>query len=477
MEENFDFCVVGSGILATATCLRLSQKFPNSSIALIGPSLDPNAATRCAGAMINVVAEIPNDGFKYQPTLEKLNLLLNAEALWDDFCEEISAVSGEVVPPPRGRTHVILNSRSTDIEVKTYAYIQNWLQQNQQVVEIQPHEVPGLKATDRGTPIRAMTVRDRHINPHKVLFSLQVALNRLGVKFFDDRVVDVDVARKTVKSILLKNGFKLRANVFVFANGFDPYGNGLHNKLGVMPIFANGGCALRLRRPAWVARKGGLGRSLEGLTDVIRMVDRGGACGIHLVPQGNGEFYLGASSAVWTNPEFIPKLAATQVLLNSALNEINYEFWHYDVELIGNGFRPTTVDGLPLIGKTSFDNAYILNGFKRDGFTCSPYVSKLLVECIENESNVIPIFSPNRKVLSYKTKHDAIHDALNVSFSSMYQHYQNISPLKIQGVRDADRRYIDEVYKAVRGDFGIHPEMLHLYADKEFFNQFKRWVN
>ena len=44
--------------------------------------------------------------------------------------------------------------------------------------------------------------------------------------------------------------------------------------------------------------------------------------------------------------------------------------------------------------------------------------------------------------------------------ASMYQHYQNICPLKLEAIIDGDKKYINNAYKKVTRNFGIHPEMI-----------------
>jgi len=56
----------------------------------------------------------------------------------------------------------------------------------------------------------------------------------------------------------------------------------------------------------------------------------------------------------------------------------------------------------------------------------------------------------------------------------MFQHYQYVSPLKKAAYRDADEGFINAIYKKVGKSFGIHPEMLHLYADNELFAKFRK---
>jgi hypothetical protein len=165
-----------------------------------------------------------------------------------------------------------------------------------------------------------------------------------------------------------------------------------------------------------------------------------------------------------------PKLAAVQVLMNSAINEISYELFYYDVELLGNGFRPTTPDAFPIIGGTGIKNLWVNNGMKRDGFTSCWATAEYLVEGILANRDDWGLFSPTRKLLSYKNREQAIKSAMEMYQGSFVQHYGIQMPLRIPGEKARITAEIENTYKRVGSrDFGIHPEMLHIYADNENF--------
>lgn len=473
---NYDFLITGGSISALSTAYVLKKKDNNLKVAVVGNFYDDNSATRCAGAMINCFAEIPYNGFEDPAMRKKIEYALEADGKWREYAKLVSKDAGRVMEEPIGETYCLLSSNSTKVEIRNFDYVLNKVSKDYDgIEEVDPYKVKGLKATDLGRTIRAMKVPDAHLDPFKTLEVLLLALKNLGVELISDKAVDTDCEFMSgkIKKVILKSGAEIQAENYIFAHGFD------ENKLlksvkkanKVLPILANGGAAIKLTCPDWVKKKGGLGRDMLEVKDVYRMVDRGGACGIHVVPRGNGEFYIGASSAIWPNAEYTPKLAAVQVLMNSAINEISYEFFHYDVELVGNGFRPVSIDGYPTIGGTSVNNLWINNGMKRDGFTSCWTTAEYLVEGILKGSDDWGIFSPERDLLSYRSRELAVEAAHDVSYGSFIQHYGIEMPLRIPGQRQSQQQWLDEVYKRVKHkkNFGIHPELLHIYADNEYF--------
>lgn len=470
----YDYLIIGGSISAMSTALVLRNRLPNAKIAIVGRFNDLNCATRNAGAMINCFAEIPYDAFNYPAMEQKFHFALKSRGLWDSYVDKINEYSNIKISKPKGKTFCLLNKNSTAIERKTFDYILNTVGSKfSGIKELDPDEIKPLKPTDLGQIIRAMEVPDANINPHLTLQGLKSALENMSIEIIEDTVTgcETDVFGGKIKSAKTVTGATLEAVHFIMANGFDQ--NNVMDSLKkakVLPILANGGAALKLTVPDWVRRKGGLGRDLLELNDVMRMVDRGGACGVHIVPNGDGSFYLGASSAVWPNPEMKPKLAAVQVLMNSAINEISYELFYYDVEILGNGFRPTTPDAFPIIGGTGIKNLWVNNGMKRDGFTSCWATAEYLVDGILAEKQDWGLFSPTRKLLSYKNRDQAFKSAMEMYQGSFVQHYGVQMPLRIPGEKARITAEIEGVYKRVGNkDFGIHPEMLHIYADNENF--------
>jgi hypothetical protein len=225
--------------------------------------------------------------------------------------------------------------------------------------------------------------------------------------------------------------------------------------------------------PPWVHESGGINANLFKIDKVVRTVDRGGACGIHIVPYGNGEFYLGASSGVWFEPESSTRAHALHSLLRGLVEEINEGFFFSNIRLRGPGFRPVSSDTFPLLGKSELPGIWFANGTKRDGFTASPHIAQELAKAMIGEKNQLPeMFLPSRALISWKTKEEAIEDAVLSDYGGEIQHGLNIPPYVKSDYMNLKKEKILKVYQK-RGikNFGIHPEITHIYDNDRYFQE------
>ena len=133
-------------------------------------------------------------------------------------------------------------------------------------------------------------------------------------------------------------------------------------------------------------------------------MDRGHACGLHLLPFSS-HMYLGASSAIFMKPEKNPRVSSIAFMLNDGMNQIGPCIGRSSVKKHTYGFRPVSEDIFPMIGKSNIKGIWYLNGTKRDGLTISPYIcSELAKEILFGKSNLPKEFSPRRKLISYFNK-------------------------------------------------------------------------
>ena len=145
-------------------------------------------------------------------------------------------------------------------------------------------------------------------------------------------------------------------------------------------------------------------------------------------------------------------LLASQIFLNGGL----------DIGLFSS-------DTFPLLGKTSNENVWIINGLKRDGLTCSPFLAKCFVEeAINNNPSFPKEFDPSRKLISYKNKNSAIEIAVNNIYASKASHGFILPFDELENFKNETRRRIQEIYnKNEINNFGIHPELVNLYDQKK----------
>jgi glycine/D-amino acid oxidase-like deaminating enzyme len=324
---------------------------------------------------------------------------------------------------------------------------------------------------------------DGRIDPRKVIRAYERSLKAREVELFDDTVAKLEIGggvRRLLgggsgeKVLKLSGGGEVRAAKVVLANG--SFAQALIDQLPELRretprLVWGAGSALDVSFPAWVHKYKGIEPSVFDIDAVVRTVDRGGACGLHLVPYGNGEYYVGASSGVWFDPEPKPRVHALHVLLRGMVEEINQGFFYGLIGIRGPGFRPVAVDTFPLLGQSHMDGIWFANGTKRDGFTCMPYICSELAKAILGGKSTLPErFKPSRKLISYKNREQALKDFVDSDFGGEAQHGIVLPPYATQPYRDAKRVKAERIYEKRRiTDFGIHPEVIHLYENDEFF--------
>lgn len=476
---KFDVIIVGNGILGLTLAYYLKKNDPNVSVALIGKNDREGSATLAAGAMLNLWAELTNGQFENQALAERFNLTWQGVNAWKEFADELSDLSGQPIDVKWG-TYLLRTSRSTQIEERSFAYIKKSLKGfNIEHQELEPNDLPWLKPSQCSRSIEALRIPDGHVDSRKVIKALDVIMIRLGVHVFNQNATQLsatsDFFFRSKNHIVLEDNTKIVGDNIVLANG--AYAQSLIDQNSSlkksMPRLLFGiGSGIDITFPKWVHEYGGLGKEIFDLKEVIRTTDRGGACGVHIVPYGDGKFYAGASSSTSLDDDKEPKLHGVHVLLHSIVYEIHRSFFSAGIGLRGNGFRPTSADCFPLIGETNQKGIWLLNGTKRDGFSMSPYVSKELASAILGEKTRLPqIFKPCRNLISYKTKEEALKETELMYVGADYQHGGLQTPYMVDKYNAMRRKEIESFYdKRSITDFGIHPELIHLYENDKFYS-------
>jgi glycine/D-amino acid oxidase-like deaminating enzyme len=422
--------------------------------------------------MINVWAEIGRDHLAFPALSERVQLGVRAMELWDGVCAELSEFAPEKLKVIWG-TYIVSNPHSSALEHSTLDYIvKSMAQLKVPHTDVRPESVSWLNPRHRSAATRVVMVPDGRIDSRKVLNAYEAAIGKKGGKLIHDRVKRVQ--QDNGFTLTLEAGEKITAKQILFANG--SFAQELVDQLKDVKketprLLWGGGSAVDLTFPEWVQRDGGLDKKVFDMDFVIRTTDRGGACGLHVIPHGNGQFYLGASSGVWYEPEWAPRVHGIHVLLHSIVDEINQGFFFATMALRGPGFRPTTADGLPLIGESHIKGVWFANGTKRDGFTTSPFISRELAQAMLGNRHSLPHrFKPSRGLISYKTRALAIEDAVAAEMGGEYQHGLNLPPYAVEAYITAKRKRLNEIYDQRNiGNFGIHPEVTHLYSNDTYF--------
>lgn len=465
MAGVYDVLIVGNGILAETLIFKLQRKNSSLKVAIIGRRSRLGSASKAAGAMINAWCELTPNHLE-NPLLEKrFQVTRRGAESWTNFAKEISEITAKKIEVKRG-TFLILTQKSTEFETNSFRYIAKKVRENN--IEHQKILASDLPWLESSCDVEAIYIKDDgYIDSRLALKSLDLANKKLGVEIFDDEVTELKL-KKSSREIVTKSGAKFSAKNIVLANG----------SFAQALLDQNPEVAREIPR-LFFGIGSGLDFSLAAESDpeilkldaVVRTADRGNSCSFHLIPYGNGKFYAGASSLLSPIPDFAPTAYATQSVLDSLINEINGGFAKANIAFRGVGFRPTSADTFPLLGETNVKGLWMLNGTKRDGFTMSAYLSEQLAKNILGETHELPQeFKPCRKLISYKNKEHAIKDAELMHISADAQHGGIGAPYAINKRDEMRHNEIVKIYdRRNLGDFGIHPELLHLYDSDEFY--------
>jgi glycine/D-amino acid oxidase-like deaminating enzyme len=463
-QKTFDFIVVGNGAIGSASAIRLAKEFPDANIAVIGPQRRPGSASVAAGFMFNVFGELEKGLLEKPLSKEKFKLSMRSKDLWARWLETLSTLSNKDLKANMG-TIIFSNSAASDIDDENFDYIVNALEEYKEPYElISAKDVKGFKPAQQSRAMRLVRIPNEGSIESAKLFNIFDScfknLNNLSV--ISECVKSISVTAND-KICHLASGETVSSKKLILAAGaFTQYlidsTPDLNKK--IPPIFYGTGAALHCSINTDIP-----GFEFDLPDHVIRSTNRGNACGIHVVPYDNNHCYVGASNMVTRYFEPNARMAALHGLLDSALNEININFYKANSQVIV-GHRPTSADTYPIIGPVeSVDGLYILSGTKREGVHLSPLLSQALVDHIATgQWNLPKEFLPERKLISELKKEDAIETTIAHHLSGAYQHGLRMPHTGWEPtIVDALRKNIISVYDKLGIDFGIAPEMLNMY--------------
>ena len=481
-DKKTKVLVIGNSALGLGTAFQLSGFMKADEIVVLGPSDRAGGATVAAGAMINVWAELTHGQFENPALRAKAEMTIQGMALWEGLLQQIAS-NTEAPPKIVWGTYVINNAFGSSGEIRSTDYIiKQMSEKNIPHRLLKSESVPWLAPSNHAAISRILEIPDGRVDPRRVLKAYENALKVRQVELVNDRAVEIRAGggggwgRKGGYLVRSESGLSIEAEHVVLANG--SFAQKLVDQLPALRrqtprLLWGAGSALDVSMPEWVRESGGIDPSIFQIDKVVRTVDRGGACGVHIVPYGEGEFYLGASSGVWFDPEPAPRAHALHALLRGLMEEINTGFFFSNIRLRGPGFRPVSSDTFPLLGQSEMPGIWFANGTKRDGFTASPFITCELAKAIVGQKHALPeIFLPSRKPISWKSREEAIEDAVLSDYGGEIQHGLQIPPYVKGDYINLKKEKILKVYQK-RGikNFGIHPEITNIYDNDRYFKE------
>lgn len=470
--------IIGNGILALTIAFRLSRRAAaGDRISIIGKRERTGSATLAAGAMLNSFAEIESGSLDSELDLYRFELGHLATKMWPKFEQELISAAGDCLPHGCRKcqgfqgggcvdcgTYVVNNTAADDLDDENFDAILAALRDFNEPHElVSPKDIPNYLPDQRHRATRALYIHNEGwFNPRLMVEKLDAILARdHRITFVEAHVAKLEQINGAIASAVLEDGRRIEGDHFVVAVGASVSALMDNSKLGIelQRIFYGVGVSIEIRSPD------------NPHTKCIRTPNRGLACGIYSVPyisaDCNDHILLGASNFMSPTPYPYGRITSVESLLQAGMEQINRNFYRADLVRVNVGWRPTSQDTYPMIGKTSIPNLIVASGTKRDGFHMSPLLSEYVAAMVHGETvdKRFEVFSPERKPIRSLTRTQAINKATRHLTSAAYQH--GFTPSKSRMPDQVEKMFRDDLEKlhdqvgAI--DWGIPPEMLDMY--------------
>lgn len=455
---KFDLTIIGNGMIGSLAIFEIAKKFKNKKIAFISPSQRIGSASKAAGAMLNVIAEVDYGLIRDDYQERKIELGIKAQKSWKEFLDQ-NRIFKKI--ETANHTIVYLSRHATNLEKKCFEKILFFAKKYKRYLK----KNSNLKFL-KGNNFIADTIFIKNegaidTNEFFKIFDKEI-IKKKNVHIFNDNCNKI-LKSKKVYNIYLSSGKKISSDKIILTIGANT--KKVLGKIGsnIQDIFYGVGTALSIESKLDI-------KNLPKKT-VIRTPNRGSTCGVHYVPRLNKKYYIGAGSFISKEPIFTPRAATVEYLLSTSKSEFLKSFGKDKVK-IDIGFRPMSFDGKPLIGTLNkHKNIFIVSGTKRDGLTYSTEIIKFMIEWLKNEENKSqynPFFGwePERKPISYVDRKFAISAYIENKLAGLLEHNETIKSKKIlikELSIEAKKMHskITKKYK-LNKNFGVHPEVLNV---------------
>jgi glycine oxidase len=415
-DGNFDVIVAGNGVLGLSLGLTLARQ--DTRVAVLGTARRPWSASSAAGAMLGTFGEVTAPSLKSDYGRTKLNWAYKAAQLWPAWLAELDAgPDGKELVSADG-TVVILNTvGSPDVDSDNYAAIRTALEMYHEPFEdVDPSDVAWLDPDPHARPLKAMFLpREHAVDAARLLPRLEAAFARAGGTQFPEFAKGIRCAAGRVDGVWTESDAVLSADHVVLAAGV-----GSQSLLDSMPDLA--ACIPRLVSGYGVSA---LVSTHDGCAphSVIRTPNRAFACGLHVVPRGLAEVYVGATNLISPEPVAVPQVEDTLFLLRCVTRQLRRECSKSELRRIQVGNRPVALDGMPLIGSAGLEGLWMLTGTYRDGLHLSPLLARQMAACIRGEEPIIDMdmFKPVRAPIQPLAREEVVAGAVTHMLAAGYE--------------------------------------------------------
>lgn len=416
-QKTFDVIVVGNGVLGLSLGLTLARR--GLGVALIGEEHRPTAASTAAGAMLGCFGEVTTTLLKSEHGKTKMDFGVRASKMWDSWLTELTEdAPGEEIRTADG-TVVMLNTVGVSgIDDDNFAAIRKTVQEYDEPFEdVDPADIEWLDPDPNARPLRAMYLPNEHaVNTPELLNRLQAAFVRRGGTLVADTAIQLHHEQNTINGVTLASGDRLSSGRVVLAGGART-----QELLDTIP-------ELSVRIPRLVSGYGvsALMRTEggSGPRSVLRTPNRAFACGLHVLPRGEGEVYVGATNVISPEPVTTPAMGDVLFLLECSARQVRRDLWSSGVHKLQVGNRPVSLDGFPLLGEAGIGGLWMLTGTYRDGLHLSPLLAEEMTHRLLGEEHQLDwdAFCPVRSPIAPATREEIVQTAATHLLATGYEY-------------------------------------------------------
>ncbi len=451
--------IAGNGIIALQTARRIVRERGDVLVTLVGPRSRGGSASLAAAAMFNSFCEV--DPGTFESPFERLKFDFNRAAapMWPEHLAELRAESG--LPINAGFGTFLINNAVTDqLEDETYDAVRDALAAYAEPFEdADPKSIPGYDPAPHARALRATFIpREGWVNPVQLIAALDAALaNEPRVRVVDAAVETLEASGDAIVAVTTDRGERVHGDIFIVATGasFSAIVERSQLPIAFQRVFFGAGASVRLNT------------GTATLTNCIRTPNRGLACGTYAAPQDLNHTLVGASNFISPVPVAAPRITSVMGLLEGAMEQINHTFYRAELAAVNFGWRPTSSDTLPMIGRTDLPNLLVATGTKRDGLHCSPLIAQILsaLACDGDASFDVTAFKPDRPVTRTMTRQQSVRTLVRHTLNAAYQHgFRSPRNRMTDDLAAHYTREFEALHDAVGAhDWGIPPELKDMY--------------
>ena len=447
--------VIGNGAIGTIVSLKLIESGHN--IDLFGESSRLGSASKAAGAMINVFAELEDHQLENVYLKKNFELSLESSKKWDKFLlKDLNFKSNF----SKRKTVIFKNKYSSLFELKHFSYLKKLKNEYKNDIYLDTRFNKFLNNRE-----------EKIILPNEKFIDSSYLLNKLD-SLLQIKKVNLILDKKQYKIKCYNQGVELNFDqkkkkydyLIIAAGSFSQNIFNSNKDLfkNVPKVFYGTGVGLKIQKNKFSS-------NINNKNSVYRTMNRGNACGFHLVPTDYG-YYFGATNHISAFREDLARVKSLKVLSEGLVEQFNTKFEEHNLDYVV-GHRPTSADAFPLLGPLKKNNKIIIaTGNKRNGLTCSLEIADLIKNYVNGDKcsfHSYKVFIPERKLISYFDQETAIKNTAESLASGTFMHSKHPENVDMKKEIAKETNKLHQIYKKLKiKKFGIHPELINMYKFK-----------